>query len=510
MNTSRRRFLHLAGGAAVGLGNLRGLLPFSPLQAAEAAVTPDLVQWRPEILPLVRLIESTSRDKCPEMLAGQLRQGVPFRELMAATFLHALRHDGHHTVYLVHSALEMSRDLLPEERLLPLFWAVDVVKEHIERFKEKPAPPLRGTLPSAENAAAEFDAAMDAWEQERAELAVIGLARSHGTEAAFQRFCHYAARDWSFIGHMPIAVSNAWRTLGVIGERHAEPTLRYLVRELHHWNSNRTRGQSADPNQELVKQWFAKLPPDWADPRSSEKGVLELLRILRLGDWNRASQWVARGLAEKWVHAGDVWDATHLATAEFMVRFKLGNLRMANRALHSNTSGNALHHLFKACEDARTRFFITLQAAAWAAAFLKNEGDRGMLRDLQITALPETEVPASADAAVEKIFSLLPPRPFREEIEDRSGQDEACRLALAFGRSEAHRAAFVATARRLVAAKATINSHDVKFPVAIFENLAWVNPPWRPHVLAASVHFLHGTQMPDSPVIESARLALAG
>ena len=53
---------------------------------------------RPEIVPLLKLIETTPRDQCVPMLAGQLRQAVPFRELMAAAFLHAMRHDGHHTI----------------------------------------------------------------------------------------------------------------------------------------------------------------------------------------------------------------------------------------------------------------------------------------------------------------------------------------------------------------------------------------------------------------------------
>ncbi|MEQ1860153.1 MAG: hypothetical protein ABMA13_09470 [Chthoniobacteraceae bacterium] len=504
MNTSRRRFFLLAGGTVASLGGVRGF----PLRAAETAVTPDLVRWRPEILPLVKLIETTARERCVEMLGGQLRKGVPFRELMAAAFLHALRHDGHHTVYLVHAALAMSHRLPPAERVLPLFWAVDVVKEHIGRFKEKPAPPLAGELPSGERAAAEFDGGMEAWEQERAERAIIAVARSQGVAAALQRLSYFAARDWSFIGHVPIAVSNAWRTLQVIGEAHAEPVLRYLVRELHARNEKQTQGQSCDTNRELVQQWFAKLPPDWADSRSDEKATLELLRIIRSGDWKRVSQWVARGLAERWVHAGDVWNATHLATAEFMVRFKLGNLRMANRALHSNTSGNALHHLFKVSEEARTRFFIALQAPAWAADFIKNESGRGMLRDISITALPEVEVPATADAAVEKIFGLLPPRPFRQEIEDRSGQDEAGQLAFAYARRYAQHEPFLATAHRLVTTKATINSHDVKFPIAIFENAGWVSPEWRPHLLAASVHFLHGTKMVDSDVVQRARVAL--
>lgn len=109
---NRRRFLRLTAGTAVGIGSLGGFPPFSPLTAAEAAVTPDLVRMRPEIVPLLKLIETTPRDQCVAMLAGQLRQDVPFRELMAAAFFHAMRHDGHHTVYLVHAALQLSSQAL--------------------------------------------------------------------------------------------------------------------------------------------------------------------------------------------------------------------------------------------------------------------------------------------------------------------------------------------------------------------------------------------------------------
>lgn len=490
-------------GAAMGLGSLSRLFPFASLTAAEAAVSPDLVHWRPEILPLVGLIATTPRGQCVAMLAGQLRKGVPFRELMAATFLHALQHDGHHTVYLVHAALELSRKLPPAERALPLFWAVDVVKEHIARFKETPVAPLAGNLPG--NAAEEFDAAMEGWDQERAERAVIALARSHGANAALQRLCRYGARDWSFIGHVPIGISNAWRTLEVIGEQHAEPTLRYLVREVHMRNTNRTEGQSFGFNQELVEQHFPKLPADWPDTRADEKATLELLAVIRSGDWKATSQWTARELSAGRVQAGTVWDAVHLAAGEFMIRFKLGNIRISNRALHSNTSSNALHHLFKVCEDGRTRFLIALQAAAWAAAFTRSEADRGMLRALTLTDMPAGDPPAAPNEALEQIFALLPPRHFQQEVEDRSGQDRASQLAMAFSQQPESAEEFMTNARRLVLAKATINSHDVKFPIAIFENRDWVSPRWRPHLLAASAHFLHGTQMPDNEITQQAR-----
>jgi hypothetical protein len=56
--------------------------------------------------------------------------------------------------------------------------------------------------------------------------------------------------------------------------------------------------------------------------------------------------------------------------------------------------------------------------------------------------------------------------------------------------------------------KASNDAHDYKFMAAIFEEAGWVSPEWQPHLLAASVHFLHGNQSPDHAVVEQAREAL--
>ena len=60
------------------------------LSRADAEVTPDIVKFRPEIEPLVALIERTPRDRCAEMAVEQLRGGVSYRQLLAALFLGGL------------------------------------------------------------------------------------------------------------------------------------------------------------------------------------------------------------------------------------------------------------------------------------------------------------------------------------------------------------------------------------------------------------------------------------
>src|SRR5262245_21877510 len=122
---SRRHFLQAAAtaGAALGLGEWAGLAPISPATAADAKVTPDLIQFTPDIEPIVRLIEETPRAKCPAMMIEQLRAGVPYRQFLAAMFLAGLRNralGGHH-IALLHSSNELAIEAPGPERLLPTF-----------------------------------------------------------------------------------------------------------------------------------------------------------------------------------------------------------------------------------------------------------------------------------------------------------------------------------------------------------------------------------------------------
>ncbi len=85
---------------------------------------------------------------------------------------------------------------------------------------------LTGPLPSPEKAADEFHAAMQAWDEERADRAVAAFVRSRGADEVVEAMWRYGARDFRDIGHKGIFVSNSWRTLQTIGWRHAEPTMR--------------------------------------------------------------------------------------------------------------------------------------------------------------------------------------------------------------------------------------------------------------------------------------------
>ena len=82
-------------------------------------------------------------------------------------------------------------------------------------------------------------------------------------------------------------------------------------------------------------------------------------------------------------------------------------------------------------------------------------------------------------------------------------------LTYALARRTPDHRLFLQTARQLLCLKSTREVHDFKFPVACFEHYQHVNPEWKPNLLAASVHYLHGTRMENAPAVQEAREALA-
>src|SRR5207245_7338836 len=127
------------------------------LSRADAEVTADAVQFRPEIEPLVTLIETTPRDKCAEMVVEQLRRGVSYRQMLGALFLAGIRNVNPrppgfalHCVFVIHAAHLIGMEAPPDSRLLPLFYALDNFKTAQARDASDPAKdyvmrPIRGT-----------------------------------------------------------------------------------------------------------------------------------------------------------------------------------------------------------------------------------------------------------------------------------------------------------------------------------------------------------------------------
>jgi hypothetical protein len=511
---TRRHFLGTAAtaGAALGMGEWAALAPLGPAHADEARVTPDLVRFGPDIEPVVKLIEETPQDRCVAVLVEQLRKGLPYRHFLAALYLAAIRaarwhgdgiHGYDHSAYVVHSAYQLSLDLPPGEQLLPAFYALTGFKGGQKAYpNKKGTPELTGKLPAADKALDELHTALGEWDPDRAERAIVALTRSRGRPEVLEPLYYYAGRDWGFIGHMAILVSNSCRLLETIGWQHAEHVLRYVVQGLAGWGKEHAEHPDVRPywaNLQRVEKAVRRLPGNWAEDQGNAGLTKDLLSLLREGKGDEACDLAMRHLTEGTARARAVWDAVHLAAGELVLSSKPHNAwrPINSSALHSNTGANALHYAFRASGKEDTRLLLTLQAVSWMDLYRKGViKGKCLVNPVDITALTGAKLPEQPEAAIDAILATRTAQPH-----------EAARLTFAF--AQRHRPEpLLRAARRLLPTKSSGDPHDIKFPVAIFEDLELISPEWRPHLLAAAAFSFWGSDRPDIPVMEKVREAV--
>jgi hypothetical protein len=511
--SSRRCFLQqtAAAGAAAALGEFAALAHLAPARAEEAHVAQELIRFGPDIEPVVRLIEETPREKCIEVVLDQLRGGLSYRHFLAALYLAAIRaarwhgsiHGYDHSAYLVHSVHQLTLDLPYAERLLPTFFALEGFKGGQEAYPNRPVmTKLSGALPSAERAADELHAAMRQWEPDRAERAIVAMLRSQGTSAVLEPLWHYAGRDWGFIGHMAILVASSSRLLETIGWQHAEHVLRYVVAALAGWGKEHAETPDVQPywgNLPRVERTIGRLPADWAEGKGNEGLTKDLLDLVRRGKPDEACDLAVTWLGDGKAQAGAIWDAIHLAAGELVLSSKPHNDRrpINSNALHANTAANALHYAFRASTRTDTRLLLSLQGLAWMHLFRQGIVESNHLAEaVDITAPARIEPGGSPKEAIDAIMAARTARP-----------REASGLAFAFA-ERYPMGPLLDAARPLLASKSSGDPHDIKFPVAIFEDLSHVSEAWRPHLLAAAAFSFWGSERPDLPFVEKVRGAL--
>ncbi len=490
----------LAGAGLVGYLGHRG--PLGALSAAvadDAVVTSEMVRLDAGIEPLVRLIETTPRDKCFEMAAEQFRRGTPYRQFLAALYLAGVRNVNpqppgfkFHCVFVIHAAHQLSLDAPADERLLPLLWALDNFKQSQEQDVQQgdfQLGPVRGKLPTPETARREFQAAMEAWDEERADRAIVAMVRSCGAHQVIEELWRYGARDYRNIGHKAIFVANTWRTLQTIGWRHAEPALRSLVLGLLDFgpqervNDYAYKDQSYLLNQELARKTSERLPGDWSAPVENPVATRRLLEVFRTASVAESCAEAVRNLEDGRTTAQAVWDAVHLLAGELMMR------QPGIYGIHTVTSVNGLRYAYEMAADPETRLLLLLQGVGWMGQFQQfMAGRNGGLKEVRIDEL----APATAPAQPAEVLNFV-----------GTDSPKAAAQAMALAERPADVAQFVQAAYRLIFRKGT-DAHDYKYAAAIFEDVDLVSPAWKPHMLATAVYHLRGATLPDSPLMERA------
>jgi hypothetical protein len=469
------------------------------VSAAETKLDPKFVQFRPEIEPLVRLLEDTPRERLLEEVAARIKRGTTYREVLAALQLAGVRNIQprpvgfkFHAVLVVNSAHLASQNSPEADRWLPIFWALD-------QFKSSQARDVRegdwtlsavdeSAVPAPDKTRQMFAEAMDDWDEAKTDIATAGLARNAKPQEVFDAFCRYGARDFRDIGHKIIYVANSWRTLQNIGWQHAEPVLRSLAYALlyHEGENPAKRDAEADRpgrrNLKLVKE----IPAAWQNGKPDADATKNFLKTLREGSWEQASDRAVE-LLKRGVAPQSLWDAVFAGAGELLMR------RPGIATLHAVTTTNALHYAFQHTTNDETRRFLLLQNAAFIPLFRSRaNADTGLTIDEFEPAAPK----ATSAEAVEEIFADVS----RDKL-------LAARKTLAWLTASGEAKPFVDAAQRLIYLKGT-DSHDYKFSAAVLEDYASLSPQLRNRFLAASVFWLKGSGSPDSGLVARTRAVI--
>jgi hypothetical protein len=502
----RRAFLKTAAGtgALAALGDLGFLSQLQPVSAAEANLKPDMVRLHPEIEPLVRLLENTPRERVLEEVAGRLKRGLTYREVLAALLLAGVRNIQprpvgfkFHAVLVVNSAHLASLSSPDSDRWLPIFWAIDNFKksqaDDVKQGDWSLGPVDESKVPPGHKARQAFIEAMENWDIDAADVAIVSLVRSSSAHEIFELLSRYCIRDFREIGHKTIYLANSFRTLEAIGWHHAEPVLRSLVYAVLDPDRDRDKGNPAKLDLPADRPYrrnlenMKELRAHWFDGRLNAGASTELLQTARTSSAKDTSELTVK-LLNKGVAPQSIFDALHNAASEFLMQVP-GIL-----SLHATTFTNAAHYVWQHAHGDETRRLVLLQNAAFLPLFRTDGKDKG----IRIDKLEPATLKTSGAEAIEEIFA--------EVSKDKL---EASRKMLAYLKENPDPRPLADAARRMIFLKGR-DSHDYKFSSAVLEDYHHLAPPWRDRFLAASAFYLKGSGDRDNDLVKRIRGVLNG
>lgn len=495
----RRSFLKTS--ALAGVGGAAWLSCLPAVAADDVSIDSHYVRFLPEIEPLVRLLEDTSRDRLLEEVATRIKKGTTYREVLTALLLAGVRNIQprpvgfkFHAVLVVNAAHLASQNSPDEDRWLPIFWALDAFKSSQARDVQEGDWTMSAldekAVPPPDKAQAAFAKAMDHWDEAAADVAAAGLVRGAGAQEVFDVLCRFGARDFRDIGHKIIFVSNSWRTLQTIGWQHAEPVVRSLAYAMLEHRDGKNPSENdyeVDRPGRNNEKRLKSIRAGWQTGSKDNATIIHLLETYRSSSWDDAAQAVVDVL-NRGKSPDCVWDAVKLHAGEMLMR------RPGIASLHATTTANALHFAFCQTSHDETRRFLLLQAASFMTMF---RGAAGVGNDG--VAIDEFKMDTDKEAGVDDLEDV-----FREVSGDKN---RAARKALAFLNQTGDERAFMRMAQRLIYLKGT-DAHDYKFSSAILEDFRRLPAALRNRYLAASVFWLKGSGMPDTPLVARTRQAL--
>jgi hypothetical protein len=495
----RRQFLQSASvlGLGASVAPLEILREITPARAAEMIVTPEAVRFRPEIEPVVRWMEETPRDRVFEVALEQLKTGLSYRDLMAGLFLAGIRNVKprpvgfkFHAVLVINSAHLLGQTAAVEDRLLPLFWALDNFKGSQAQDEKEGDWTLSAVdearVPSPSQAKAAFIRAMEDWDVDAADAATAALCRTTGAAETMESFWRYGVRDHRNIGHKAIFAAQCWRTLQAIGWQHAEPVLRSLAFGLLDLQGD-SRAAPAGPYEANLEQ-VKKVREGWMIGKGDPGATRGLLATLREANPESASAEVVKRLNDG-IAPEALWDAVVLAGSEMLLR------NPGIIALHAVTSANALHFIYGASGDDTTRKLALLQAAGWIPLYRQRIQSS---KPIHIDAVEAIKPDTTGEEAIGEVFATI-----------KTDRAQAAAKALGYVAGGGSPDAIFAMARRLIFRKGR-DSHDYKYGAAAWEEFHLASDPkWQAPLAAAALGNFPSSDTPDNPLMTRAQEAIA-
>ena len=450
---------------------------------------------------LVSLLENTPHQRVPAELVRLIRSGLAQEDFVAALTLAAARNVQpipdvgfkYHSV-MVMQAIRLTVSRVDEhDRWLPAFWAVDYFKRMQASEQSESGwqlSPRASTRVSHDAGQRRLIEALDRWDYEAADAAIIDYAPVASLAQLFSILIPYGARDLREIGHKAITVQNTHRLIDLFGPGQAEPVLRSTVAALLNTadDGNPATGDyAADRPWREHQSLVDEFPAGWQAGRDDPVARTEFLETLRVVPEHEAGRQVV-DLLQRGISPATIWETLFVAAGELIMRDP------SVVPVHAQTTANALHYCFRHSTDERTQRLLLLQCAAFIAMFTRLVGNQ--LADVRIDALEPIDVSGDTQTTIEEILADLPENRLR-----------AAGRTLGLLAADDNPEAIMAAARHYLALNGD-DSHDYKFLEAAFENHAqFTDALWSRRFLAASIVYATGSsaQSRSRRVIDEAR-----
>ncbi len=476
---NRRTFIHAAGATGLSLSSRFGFGATDPAVAV-----------------LLNLLEDSPRELIPRELARLIRGGLRYGDLLSALALAAVRNVQpypdvgykYHSVMVLRSIHLTTQHLSSSDKWLPIAWATDYFKEAQAQERDNWRMPTRAPAPvgSAQAARQTVIVALDNWDRDAADAAILNYAQVARPEEIFSLLFQYGARDLRAIGHKAIAVSNAHCLIELLGSAQAGPLLRSTVAALQNSDRDPSPASHDLPPDQPWRQNLRRLreiPRNWKQGRNDPGARAELHAALyRVSEDESGTVVVA--LLRQGISAEAIWQILFDTAAELLMH------QPGIVSLHAQTTANALYYAYRVCADEQTRQLTLLQCAAFIAMFCKLVNATQpvvSLEALQPLALDST----SADA-IEEIFAEV----------SAGRRLHAARKSLSYLQTGGDAEALIAKARHHLVYNAD-EPHDYKFSEAVFDSYAQLaNSDWRYRFLCAGMAFFKAPAKRPGPLVE--------